>query len=168
MFIFSSVIGVEKKEELERIMFFNKSQRRFESNIVNLVELYGQPSVLEENDQLYITLQRAHCQSLFVTKNDKLVGLFIFNRNPPENINLIHIAVDEKFSSTGIYADEMLVNRMISELKKIALKIRGVETISVKYGRERKFNLKRKKFNAANLYLGFPLSPPSKPPLSPG
>jgi hypothetical protein len=51
--------------------------------------------------------------------------------------------VDEKYSSTGKYADKLLVLQMINELKKIALKIKDIKTITVKYGQKRVIHLKK-------------------------
>ena len=58
--------------------------------------------------------------------NDNLVGLGIYYRDSLDNIDLVHIAVDEKYSSTGKYADKLLVLQIINELKKIALTYKDI------------------------------------------
>jgi hypothetical protein len=136
MLVFSSSIDIEKRDKLEQIMFFNGNQKQFHLDIVKLVESFGEPEIIEKDGRLRITLPRVDCQNLFATKNGSLVGLLIFNRSSPEHIELIHIAVDEKYSSTGEYADEKLVLRMMSELKKIALMIKGLKKIHIKYRKE--------------------------------
>ncbi len=140
---FSSTISPDQREALERIFFFNKNQAEYYFDIEHLIELYGQPRIVEENDRLHLNFEKIDCQNLFTTVNDNLAGLAIFYRDSVDNIDLIHIAVDEKYSSTGIYADRLLVFQMINELKKIALKIKGIKTITVKYGLEWIINLKR-------------------------
>ena len=60
-----------------------------------------------------------------------------------ENIDLVQIVVDEKYSSKGSQADKLLLLQIINELKKIALKIKGIKTITVKYNQEWVINLKR-------------------------
>lgn len=136
MLFFSSSIDIEQRDKLEQIMFFNGNQRQFYFDIVRLVESFGEPEIIENGGRLRINLPRTDCQNLFAIKNDSLVGLLIFNRSSPEHIELIHIVVDEKYSSTGEYADEMVVLRMMSELKKIALMIKGLKTIQIKYRKD--------------------------------
>lgn len=136
MLVFSSSIDSEKKDKLEQIMFFNGNQGQFYFDIVRLVESFGEPEIIEKDDRLRIALPRVECQNLFATKNGSLVGLLIFNRSSPEQIEIIHIVVDEKYSSTGEYADDKLVLRMFSELKKIALMIKGLKKIRIKYRKE--------------------------------
>ena len=88
-------------------------------------------------------LYKIDCQNIFTIIDDSLVGLAIYYRDSLDNIDLIHIAVDEKYSSTGIYAEIFLVFQMINELKKIALKIKEIKTITVKYGQKRVIHLKK-------------------------
>lgn len=148
MLVFSSSIDLEKRDKLERIMFFNGNQGQFYFDIVKLVESFGEPEIIEKDRRLRITLPRIDCQNIFATKQDSLVGLLIYNRSLPEQIEIIHIVVDEKYSSTGIYADKKLVLKMMSELKKIALMIKGLKTIHINYkkedGQERTLYLRRR------------------------
>ena len=55
----------------------------------------------------------------------------------------VHIAVDEKYSSKGTQTDKFLVFRIINELKKIIMRIKGINTITIKYGQNLVINLKR-------------------------
>lgn len=140
---FSSTISPDQREALERIFFFNKNQAEYYFDIEHLIESYGQPRIFEKNNRLHLNFEKIDCQTLFTTVNDNLAGLAIFYRDSLDNIDLIHIAVYDKYSSTGIYADKLLVFQIINELKKIALKIKGIKTITVKYGKEWIINLKR-------------------------
>lgn len=98
-------------------MFFYESPGQFQFNIIQLVESYGEPEIVSINDKLHITLKKVDCQNLFVIKNDELIGVLIYVRNLPDNIELVHIVVDEKYSFSGEYADEMLVFKMINKFK---------------------------------------------------
>ena len=53
------------------------------------------------------------------------------------------IAVDEKYSSKGTQTDKFLVFKIINELKKIVMKIKGINTITIKYGQKRVIHLKK-------------------------
>ena len=137
----SSSVSLDQRETLEQIFFFNKNQSKYYFNIKNLIELYGKPEIVEENKRLYLKLEKTDCQNLFTTVNNNLVGLVIYCRDSLDNIDLIHIAVDEKYSSIGIYADKSLVIQMINKLRMIALKIKDIKTITVKYNQERIINI---------------------------
>ena len=99
--------------------------------------------IVEENDRVYLNFEKIDCQTIFTIIDHNLVGLAIYYRDSLDNIDLVHIAVDEKYSSTGKYADKLLVLHMINKLKKIALKIKGIKTITVKYGQKRVIHLKK-------------------------
>ncbi len=140
---FSSTINPDQRETLEQIFFYNKNQSEYYFDIKHLIESYGQPRIVEENDRLYLNFEKIDCQNIFTIIDHNLVGLAIYYRDSLDNIDLVHIAVDEKYSSTGKYADKLLVFQMINELKKIALKIKGIKTITVKYGQNRVVHLKK-------------------------
>lgn len=57
----------------------------------------------------------------------------VYMRTNPENIVLLHIAVKEDYSRTGIYGDEMLVLRFMTQLRGIARRIKGICSITLKY-----------------------------------
>ncbi len=130
---FKSTLDLDKMGELEKILYFNNNQGKCSVNIIKTIELYGIPRIIEKNNSLLIAFEETDCQNLFVTKNDELIGVLIFYRNKPDNIDLIHIAVDEKYSSMGEYVDNFLFLKMIQKLKNIARMIKGIKTITIKY-----------------------------------
>ena len=140
---FSSTINPDQRETLERVFFYNKNQSYYYFDIKHLIESYGQPRIVEEKDMLYLNFEKIDCQNIFTIIDHNLVGLAIYYRDSLDNIDLVHITVDEKYSSSGQYADKLLVFQMINELKKIALKIKGIKTITVKYGQKRVIHLKK-------------------------
>ena len=89
--------------------------------------------------------EKIDCQNIFSIIDHNLVGLAVYYCDSLDNIDLVHIAVDEKYSSTGKYADELLVFQIINELKKIVLRIKDIKTITVKYGQKRVIHLKKYK-----------------------
>ena len=145
MKFFSSIINPDQREVLERVFFFNKNQFKYYLNIEHIIESFGQPRIVKKNNRLYLILEKVDCQTIFTMVNDNLVGLAIYYRDSLDNIDLVHIAVDEKYSSTGKYADKLLVLQMINKLKKIALKIKGIKTITIKYGQKRVNHIKKYK-----------------------
>ena len=85
---------------------------------------------------LYLNFEKIDCQNIFTIIDHNLVGLAIYYRDSLDNIDLVHIVVDEKYSFTGKYADKLLTLKIINVLKSIALKIKGINTITIKYGQD--------------------------------
>ena len=139
---FSSTINPDQKETLERIFFFNKNHTEYYFDIKHLIESYGQPRIVEEKDRLYLNFENIDCQNIFSIIDNNLVGLAIYYRDSLDNIDLVHIAVDEKYSSKGTQTDKFLIFRIINELKKIVMRIKGINTITIKYGQNWVINLK--------------------------
>jgi hypothetical protein len=135
-FTFSSTINLKHRDDLEYILFFNEEQHKYASVIKKIIELYGKPEVVVVDHKLSIKFGEITCQTLFCTEKNILAGLAVFYRDSPENIDLVHIVVDEKYSSTGKFADKFLALKIINVLKLIALKIKGVNTITIKYDQE--------------------------------
>ena len=140
---FSSTINPDQRETLERIFFFNKNHTEYYFDIKHLIESYGQPRIVEKKDRLYLNFKNIDCQNIFTIIDNNLVGLAIYYRDSMDNIDLVHIAVDEEYSSKGTQIDKLLVFQIINELKKVAMKIKDINTITVKYGQNWVINLKR-------------------------
>ena len=87
-----------------------------------------------KNKMLSIKFDKVESNTVFATFEDSLLGLFVFNRDSRENIDLVHIAIDPVYSSSGKTGSELLVVKMLLELKRISSYIKGVETITLKYG----------------------------------
>ena len=83
---------------------------------------------------LYLNFENIDCQNIITIIDHYLVGLAIYYRDSLDNIDLVHIAVDEKYSSKGTQIDKLLVFQIINELKKIVMNIKGINTITIKYG----------------------------------
>lgn len=135
---FSSILGHEYHDELEQLMFFNPQQRKALTGIKDAISEYGMPSVVETDGRLRISLEGApESQTLFALDDSRekpiLAGVMVYMRTNPENIVLLHIAVKEDYSRTGIYGDEMLVLRFMTQLRGIARRIKGICSITLKY-----------------------------------
>jgi len=135
---FSSVLEHEYREELEDLMFFNPQQRKALTGINHAISEYGVPSVVEANGRLRMSVEGLpECQTLFALDHSAekpiLAGVMVYMRTDPENIVLLHIAVKEDYSRTGIYGDEMLVLRFMTQLRDIAKRIKGIRSITLKY-----------------------------------
>ncbi|HYK87168.1 MAG TPA: hypothetical protein VE398_00240 [Acidobacteriota bacterium] len=135
---FSSVLGLEYRDDLEELMFFNPQQRKALTGINHSISEYGVPNVVESNQRLRISVEGLpESQTLFAMDYTKekpvLAGVMVYMRTDPENLVLLHIAVREDYSRSGIYGDEMLVLRFMTQLRDIAKRIKGIRAITLKY-----------------------------------
>ena len=135
---FSSILGHEYREELEELMFFNPQQRRAISGINHSISEYGVPSIIADGDRLRIKVDGlAETQTLYALDHSSdrpvLAGVMVYVRSDAENIVLLHIAVKEDYSRMGKHAEEMLVLRLMTQLRRIARMIKGVRAITLKY-----------------------------------
>ena len=134
---FSSVIKMDYYDILERLLFFNKQQDRHRNTIIEFIEKYGEPNIINNGGKLSIKVGEnveTHC--IFASNGPKLVGVLIYTQDLPENILVLHIAVDEDYSIRGKYSKKNLVIKIVEELKKIALLNSSIKTITICYGKK--------------------------------
>ncbi len=135
---FSSILDREYRDDLEDLMFFNPQQRKALTGINHSISEYGVPSIVETNNRLRISVEGLpESQTLFALDHSAqkpvLAGVMVYMRTDPENLVLLHIAVKEDYSRSGIYGDEMLVLRFMTQLRDIAKRIKGIRAITLKY-----------------------------------
>ncbi len=135
---FTSVLGLEYREDLEELLFFNPQQRKALTGINHSISEYGVPNVIETAARLRISVEGLpESQTLFALDYSEevpiLAGVMVYMRTDPENLVLLHIAVKEDYSRSGIYGDEMLVLRFMTQLRDIARRIKGIRAITLKY-----------------------------------
>lgn len=130
MLRYTSVLNSGYNDELERLMFFNPGQESALASILESIDNYGSPIVYIENERLRVKVDKLNdVQTLFALNQDALVGVLIYSRITPECLTIIHLAVDEDYSSTGKFSHKMLVLRMLELIRNNARRIKSVETI---------------------------------------
>lgn len=139
-FHFSSVLSYQYRDDLETLMFFNPQQSKVKPAIVATIEKYGIPRVVVEGELLRIRVEKfAEVQALFALENiggySNLAGVIVYVRTDKETIVVLHLAVKEEYSFSGILANKMLVMQLIVKLREIASRIKGVRSIMVVYGK---------------------------------
>lgn len=137
--VFTSRLPVEFREELETLLFFHPRQTTFYPDIVGSVERYGSPNIAEDGGFLRLRVgESSDIQSLYAVANSgdqrQLLGVMVYLRIDVETILLLHMAVKEQYCSAGNHSDELLTLRLISELRGIARRLKGVRSILVTYG----------------------------------
>lgn len=140
-FHFSSKLSRKYYEALEELLFFNKKQGFLIRDIEKSIEEYGAPGIVVDGETLRIWTDSIHdVQNLFAfdseTEDAKLIGFILYFRPASNKIVVMHIAVNEDYAFDGKFSDQALTIRLISKVREIALRIRGVEYLSIAYGRD--------------------------------
>ncbi len=135
---FSSILGSEYLEDLERLLFFNPLQEKALDGIHHSIREHGVPSIYLDNGRLRVKVEEpSEVQTLYALDDAKgkpmLVGVMVFARSEPETIDLLHIAIREEYSRFGEKADAGLVSKFLDQLRQIAKRLKGVHSICLKY-----------------------------------
>ncbi len=137
-FAFSSRLPAARHAELADLMFSNVEQHRVRAGIVNSIERYGVPEIIERGDSLGFSVGKLpEVQTLFALDGGEdggtLAGVMIHAREDHKLV-LLHIGVDPIYSATGAEGDALLVLQLIDRLRAIARSIQGIETVEMMYG----------------------------------
>lgn len=137
MFSFCAKLPAASRQDLEDLLFFNSHQSRYRARIVEVIQRFGTPQVVEEGGQLALRLpgHPTGTQCLFALWEGELVGALVYSRERPEQIVLLHIAVDDDYVQGGRETQRGTTLCLMEQLRQIAARIRGVETIRILYGR---------------------------------
>ncbi len=137
--VFSSRIGLEHKDELERLLFFNGNQARVVDGVAFVVQQFGIPRIRSEAGSLRIALASGReSQTLFVLDRgelgDDLVGVVVYLRDADALVALF-VAVHEEYAIAGQRGERNLTLRILDELKAIGRRVKGVRELRVFLGR---------------------------------
>ena len=144
----SSELPLEYRDELERIVFFNPDQARVLASLERSIRRYGVPSIEENKSLLRLSVPAVKAsQSLYAFDESmtpaRLAGVVMFVRDPNDSsaIVILHLAIHEDYASDGISANEWLATRLMSTVRGICLRTRGVTSLRVLYPRDTRFAL---------------------------
>jgi len=137
---FASRLPAAHRAELEALLFFHPRQSRVFPGIVESVEKYGHPRIVEEAGYLRVSVgESAEVQNLYalVRRREKaeLAGALVYTRADRETLVLLHIAVKDEYSLSGRHSHQMLTMKLLAKLQEIALQIKGVRFLVVVYGK---------------------------------
>ncbi len=121
-------------------MFFNPRQFRAREGIVNSLEKFGHPRLVETNDGLSVRVADHEAQTLFVFDKDRLgndpIGVVVFLRTSSAEVAIMHVAVNPDYSLQGEHFGIGLGIILVEKVKEIAARIAGVERVIFFYRRE--------------------------------
>jgi hypothetical protein len=138
--VFASKAPKECRPALEDLLFFNPAQHRVREGIVDSLKAFGHPRVVETADALSVRVGDQEAQTLFAFDQDRRgnepVGVVVFLRTSPEEIAVIHVAVNRSYALQGQHAGVGLGVTLVEKVKEIASRIVGVKRIVFFYRRE--------------------------------
>ena len=135
--VFSSSLNSDQRDELESLMFFHPEQEQHTTSINASILSYGFPKIVEEGGSLRIGIEGLEVQTLyaFVDRGAKkdLAGVLVYTRVHDDTLVLLHMAVRPEFCYSIGYKNELVLVRILAQLRAIARRIRGIKKLSILY-----------------------------------
>jgi hypothetical protein len=137
---FESRVRASQRRALEALVFFNRCQERVAEGIVDAVKHFGPPEIVIEEQHLRVRVAGLpEAQSLFAVdpESGEPLGVAVFVRADFEHVTVLHLGVREDFAAGGPRAQEQLLLRLLKELRRSSLRVKGVRHVELFYGSSR-------------------------------
>jgi hypothetical protein len=136
-FEFSSILPAEYLDDLQDLMFFNPQQTGARDGIIKSVTQYGEPRVSGDQELQVAIGNLTGVQTLYALVDAadgfELAGFVSFFRTDVENVDILHIAVTERFCAAGVDADALLALRLVNVVRSVARRLTGVRSVTLLY-----------------------------------
>ena len=137
---FTSRIPRHKRHALERILFFNGCQDRVARDIVDAIDRYGPPEIVEDGEGLRVRvgdLPDVQCLFAVETLTARPIGVAVYIRADLEHVTVLHVGVSEDYCTGGINEGAGLLLRLIGEVRRSSRRMKGVRRLQMLYGGQR-------------------------------
>lgn len=137
---FKSQVSLSQRTALERLVFFNSCQERVADCIADAVATFGAPEIVADRDCLRIRIGDLNeTQSLFAIEKTtgRPVGVAVYVRPDLEHITVMHLGISAEYASGGPRADELLLLRLLREVRRSTRRVKGVRRLELYYGKDR-------------------------------
>jgi hypothetical protein len=137
---FTSRIARDQRQALERLLFFNGCQDRVAQKIVDAIDKYGPPEIIDDGECLRVRVAGLpDVQSLFAVEagTERPIGVAIYVRADLEHITVLHIGLSEEYCAGGSREDTNLLLRLMKEIRRSSRRMKGVRRVQVLYGTQR-------------------------------
>ena len=125
-----------QRSHLEALVFFNASQKRVLNGIIDAIEKFGPPEIVEDRGRLRVRVSgKTEAQSLFAIDqaSGRPLGIVVYLRSDLENISVLHLGIAEEFATDGPRSGEHLLFRLLRELRRCSRRLKGVRRMEVVY-----------------------------------
>lgn len=136
---FKSFVSMRFRTELEELVYFNTGQSRVLESLIEAVERFGAPEIEASGQQLRVVLHKLpEAQTLFaVAETGRPLGLVTYMRADHEHLMILHVSISAEFASGGALCRNQLLLRMLREIKRCSLRLKGVKRVELYYQAER-------------------------------
>ena len=137
---FTSRIALNQRHALERLLFFNGCQDRVAQKIVDAIDQYGPPEILDDGEYLRVRVAGLpDVQSLFAVEpgTERPIGVAIYVRADLEHLTVLHIGLSEEYCAGGSREGIKLLLRLMKEIRRSSRRMKGVRRVQVLYGTQR-------------------------------
>lgn len=135
---FTSQLPVDRRAELEELLFFNANQGVYRDAVIQSIDEFGEPRLKSHKGLLRIhTTRLGEVQALYGLMGDpdeRLVVAAIFALTAGDTITLIHIGVHPDFAVSGSNAGQMVTIKTVQEIARAASAIKNVKQVVMPYG----------------------------------
>lgn len=135
--VFSSRLSSDQRDELESLMFFHPEQNQHTSSINASIASYGFPKIIDDEGALRIGIGELEVQTLYAFvdrgKKQDLAGVLVYTRVDDDTLVLLHMAVRPEFCYSIGYKNELVLARILAQLRAIARRIKGIKKVSILY-----------------------------------
>ena len=130
----TSKLGVEQRNALEQLLFFNVNQHRVRHGIQHSIETYGVPEIYEQEGGLRIRVGDIDgVQCLFAVSALGLpVGVAVFVRVEQDWFVVLHLVVEPR-DEFGEVSNTPVLLKLMHEIRGAARRTRGVDRIELVY-----------------------------------
>ncbi|HVV00531.1 MAG TPA: hypothetical protein VHH88_04160 [Verrucomicrobiae bacterium] len=137
---FASSAPRECREQVEDLLFFNPRQQKVRKGIQDSVARFGLPRLVETPAGVSVRVGEHETQALFAFDRDREnrapAGAVIFLRTLPEEITILHVAVEDEYALQGASEGSGLGVALVEKVKEIARRIAGVKRLTFFYRRQ--------------------------------
>lgn len=145
---YASSLDTVHRQELEFLLYFNSGQDRVRDGIVESIDRFGLPQIVDEGGRVRVALEgTTEIQNLFVIQTDgkrpRLAGVALFFRADQQTIVVTHIGVAQQLPDTdrngGVFFS------LLAKIQEISRRIKGVRYVELIYGPSRSRRLRIRK-----------------------
>ena len=141
---FTSVLAQDYRDELERLLFFNENQSRVTDEVTRVAKRYGIPRVNVVADRLRVEVaSKTATQTLYAVEsgNQRPIGVAVYTREDSALV-VLFVAVHEDYAASGTESKRGLMVKFVSELRRIAKRVRGIDALQMYVGGDKPSTLR--------------------------
>ncbi|HVY23648.1 MAG TPA: hypothetical protein VG962_09885 [Steroidobacteraceae bacterium] len=136
---FKSLVSSRFRKNVEELLYFNSGQTRVLESLIEAVERFGAPEIVDNGQQLKVVLRKLpDAQTLFaVAETGRPLGLMTYLRSDHENLLILHVSISAEFASGGALCRNQLLLRMLREIRRCSRRLKGIKKVELYYQAER-------------------------------